>query len=98
MSGSIKLGVPLALLALLATGCGTDYVDTPKLEQTIREGVGVQLHVEVTSVDCPENRVFKLGDVFDCTARLADGRTLIVTVSNPDGGGNLRYQVTAVQQ
>jgi len=42
--------------------------------------------------------VFQLGDVFECTARLADGRKLTVTVTNPDGGGNLRYQVTAVEQ
>jgi hypothetical protein len=86
------------LLVLLAAGCGTDYVDTAKLEQTIKEGVEVQLHVTITSVDCPDNRVFQLGDVFECTARMADGRKLTVTVSNPDGGGNLRYQVTAVEQ
>jgi hypothetical protein len=88
----------MALLALLVAACGTDYVDTAKLEQTIREGVGAQMHVTVTSVDCPDNRVFQLGDVFVCTAKLADGRTLTVTVSNPNGGGNLRYQVTAVEQ
>jgi hypothetical protein len=88
----------VAVLALLVAACGTDYVDTAKLEQTIREGVGAQMHITVTSVHCPENRVFKLGDVFECTARLADGRGLTVTVSNPDGGGNLRYQVTAVEQ
>ena len=87
----------VALLALLVTACGTDYVDTPKLEQTIRDDVAAQLHVTVTSVDCPDNRVFKLGDVFDCTAKLADGRTLTVTVSNPNGGGNLKYQVTGVK-
>jgi hypothetical protein len=86
----------VALLALLVAACGTDYVDTPKLEQTIREGVEAQLHVTVTSVDCPDNRVFALGDVFECTAKVADGRTLTVTVTNEEGGGNLRYQVTAV--
>ena len=88
----------VALLALLVTACGTDYVDSAKLEQTIREGVEAQMHVTVMSVDCPENRVFQLGDVFECAARLVDGRRLTVTVTNPDGGGNLRYQVTAVEQ
>jgi hypothetical protein len=90
-------GKTVTLLALVVVACGTDYVDTPKLEQTIREGIEPQLHVTVTSVDCPDNRVFQLGDVFECTARLADGRKLTVTVTNPDGGGNLRYQVTAVE-
>lgn len=88
----------VVLLAVLVAACGTDYVDTAKLEQTIREGVEAQMHVTLTSVDCPDNRVFQLGDVFECTARLADGRKLTVTVTNPDGGGNLRYQVTAVEQ
>ena len=86
------------VLGLLAAACGTDYVDTAKLEQTIREGVGAQMHVLVTNVDCPDNRVFQLGDQFDCTATLADGRHLTVTVTNPNGGGNLRYQVTAIEQ
>ena len=87
----------MALLALLVTACGTDYVDTAKLEQTIREGVAAQMHVTITSVDCPDSRVFQLGDVFDCTAKTSDGRTLIVTVSNENGGGNLKYEVTGIE-
>jgi hypothetical protein len=88
----------VALLALVATACGTDYVDTAKLEQTIREGIQVQMPVTVVSVDCPDSRVFALGDTFDCTARTSDGRTMTVTVTNPNGGGNLRWQVTSVEQ
>ncbi|MEO8626166.1 MAG: DUF4333 domain-containing protein [Candidatus Limnocylindrales bacterium] len=92
-----RFAVGAALVALLLAACGTDVVDAARLEQSIKEGIETSSGFTVTNVDCPQDRVFKLGDVFTCTAQISDGRTLIVTVTNESGGGNLKYQVTGVQ-
>ncbi len=86
-----------ALVALLVAACGTDVVDTIKLQQTIKDGIEASTDFTVINVDCPQDRVFQLGDVFTCKAQINDGRTLIVKVSNENGGGNLKYEVVGVE-
>ncbi|MEP7379597.1 MAG: DUF4333 domain-containing protein [Chloroflexota bacterium] len=92
-----RLAVGAALVALLVAACGTDVVDAARLEQSIKDGIEASSDFAVINVDCPQDRVFKQGDVFTCTAQISDGRTLIVKVTNESGGGNLKYQVTGVQ-
>lgn len=92
-----RLAAGLALVALLVAACGTDLVDSAKLEQTIKDGIEASTDFTVINVDCPQDRVFKLGDVFTCKAQINDGRTLIVQVTNETGGGNLKYEVTGVE-
>jgi hypothetical protein len=87
----------LAVIAVLLVGCGTDVVDAAKLAQTIKDGIEASTDFTVLTVDCPEDRVMKLGDAFTCKANISDGRTLIVLVTNDNGGGNLRYEVTGVE-
>lgn len=92
-----RLAAGAALVALLVAACGTDIVDAAKLEQTIKDGIEASTDFTVINVDCPQDRVFKLGDVFTCKAQISDGRTLIVMVTNANGGGNLKYEVTGVE-
>ncbi len=80
---------------MLAVACAeTLYVDTPRLEQTISDGILVQLHQAVTRVDCPEQQPIKMGHVFECTADTADGRHLVVTVTQTYGAGVVNWRVT----
>jgi hypothetical protein len=92
-----RAAISLALVAMLVVACGTDTVDAAKLEQTIRDGIEGSTDFTVLSVDCPEGLVMKLGDAFTCKAKISDGRTLIVLVTNDNGGGNLKYEVTGVE-
>jgi hypothetical protein len=87
----------LALAAVLLAACGTDTVDAAKLQQSIKEGIEASTGFTVTGVVCPQDRVMQLGDVFSCTAKLSDGRTLVVQVTNNTGGGNLKYEVIGVE-
>jgi hypothetical protein len=92
-----RAGMGLAFLAIFLAGCSTDFVDAAKLEGSIKEGIEASTDFTVIEVDCPQDRPFKLGDVFTCKAKINDGRTLIVQVTNENGGGNLRYEVTGVE-
>jgi hypothetical protein len=92
-----RVAVGLAFLALLVAACSTDVVDAAKLEQSIKEGIEASTDFTVINVDCPQDRPFALNDAFTCKARISDGRTLIVLVTNPNGGGNLKYEVMGVE-
>ena len=92
-----RAAIGFAFVAMLLAGCSTDVVDAAKLEQSIKEGIEASTDLTVVSVTCPDDRQFKLGDVFTCKAQINDGRTLIVQVNNVNGGGNLKYEVTGVE-
>lgn len=82
-------------VALLAVACAqTLYVDTPRLEQTISDGILEQLHWTVTRVDCPDQQPIEMGYVFECTADTTDGRQLTVTITQTYGAGVLNWRVT----
>ena len=92
-----RAAVAVALIAAVVAACGTDVVDAAKLQQTIKDGIEASTDFIVLGVECPTDREMKLGDEFTCRAKISDGRTLIVLVTNDNGGGNLRYEVTGVE-
>lgn len=85
--------VPAAVL-LVAACSETLYVDVPRLEEEIRLGIQGQAQLTVTDVVCPDERLAKQGDVFECTADIADGRQLTITVTQNGGPGNMLWRVT----
>ncbi len=92
-----RIAIGVAFAALIVAACSTDVVDGAKLEQSIKDGIEASTDFTVVNVDCPEDRPFELNDAFTCKAKISDGRTLIVLVTNPNGGGNLKYEVTGVE-
>ncbi|HWH24568.1 MAG TPA: DUF4333 domain-containing protein [Candidatus Limnocylindria bacterium] len=70
-------------------------LDTTALEQNIRDEVARQVDgLTLTEVNCPEDRPLQEGDVFTCTATGSDGRQLVITVTQTDSTGNVRWEVT----
>ena len=77
--------------ALALAGCGT--IDNEKLETKLKSGIESQAGVKLKSVDCPEGRKLKQGDVFNCTALSTAGEKANVKVTQTDDEGNVRYVV-----
>lgn len=81
----------ISCLALAA--CGSDPVDTAKIEKDVRSTLS-EGSVEVASVDCPKEPVAEAGTTFTCSYDLADGSTGEVTVRVRDEDGAGRWDVT----
>jgi hypothetical protein len=84
--------VPAVLGALALAGCGgtTVTIDHTVVENGIEAGVAQQQHV-LSTVSCPPHIVAKKGRHFVCTATLATGRQVPVSVTATDSKGNVRY-------
>ncbi len=83
--------LPVTLLAL--GGCGVT-LDIAGVEKSIRDGVGEQLGLAMTSVTCPqESRAAKAGDTFECTGKPEIGGSLSVEVTQKDDQGNIAWKV-----
>lgn len=88
------VGLAAAGVLLIGACSETFYLDGPRLEEEIRLGLESQAQLTVTSVVCPEGLVAKQGDVFECSADIADGRHLTITVTENGGPGNMLWRVT----
>ena len=85
----------MAAIALLAVACAeTLYVDSQRLEQIIRDGIQAQAQLTVIGVSCPDQHPLQEGDVFECTADIADGRHLTITVLQNGPSGTLSWRIT----
>lgn len=77
-----RSGVPiaLALAVFLVTGCGETVIDSAKTEAAIEENLEKSVGQKVSSVDCPSGVEVKAGKTFECTVRLANGKTETATL------------------
>jgi hypothetical protein len=79
---------------LFGVGGSAEELDMKALEKQIGEGLVAQLEVSVQSVECPVKRLIKVGDAFDCSARVEDVGRLMVTVTQQDNDGSINWKVT----
>ena len=84
--------------ALALAACQTTLsLDTDNLERVLPGSIAAQdPSLVVTAVSCPE-RPLQQGDIFDCTATTADGRTLTISVTQTDAIGNINWRITNIQ-
>lgn len=82
MSWFGRFGAIVALLGVvfLAAGCGETVIDDAKTEAAIEENLQKSVGQKVASVDCPSGVEVKAGKTFDCTVRLAGGKTETATL------------------
>jgi NAD(P)H-hydrate repair Nnr-like enzyme with NAD(P)H-hydrate epimerase domain len=74
---SMRRQIPLAALALvvlLAAGCGGTVIDDVKTEGAIKQNLESELNKKVSAVDCPSGIDVKTGASFECTVTLAGGK------------------------
>jgi hypothetical protein len=85
-----------ALVAVAAAGafsaCGTERLNTDKLETEIKTGIERQTNVKIKSIACPKREV-KTGDTFTCKATATNGDTANVKVTQQDDKGNVRWRL-----
>lgn len=73
-----SLTLLLAVLALLATGCGGGTVIDPEAaEEDIRAGFGAR-NIAVTAVDCPSDVETGEGRTYECEAETPRGTFRVV--------------------
>jgi len=70
----------LALVVLLAAGCGETVIDSAKTEGAIEENLEKSVGQKVASVECPSNVEVKAGKTFECTVSLKGGKTETATL------------------
>ena len=87
----VLIGI-LVLPAALA-GCER-LLDIERAEAAIKSGLTEQLEMPFASVECPETRAMKAGDVFMCTAVAQTGGDLRIQVTQTDGSGAIKWTVT----
>ena len=84
--GRFGASVALALVVLLAVGCGGTVIDSAKTEGAIEENLEKSLGQKVSSVDCPSDVEVKADKTFECTISLAGGKqeTATLKIINSD--------------
>lgn len=85
----------LALVALLAAGCGETVIDDAKTEDAIEANLESSLGKEVSAVECPSGVEVEAGASFECTVTLKGGKeeTASLKVVNEDAD----VEVTGLQ-
>ena len=72
--------VTLALVAVLAVGCGGVNLDAAKTQDQLKAYIEKIESTKVSSVECPSGVAVKAGNTLDCSVRLEDGKQGTVTV------------------
>lgn len=70
----------LAIVGLVAVGCGGTVIDDVKTEAAIESNVEKSLKVKVSSVDCPSDVDVKPGERFQCTVVMGDGEKQVASL------------------
>ena len=70
----------LVLVPLLLAGCGETVIDDVKTEDAIEKNLKDSLGKKVTAVDCPAGVEVEKGATFDCTVKLAGGKSETATL------------------
>lgn len=76
----------LAIVALVAVGCGETVIDDVKTEGAIKDNLSSSLDKRISAVECPSDVEVTPGDTFDCTVKLSDGKeeTVKLKILNED--------------
>lgn len=82
----------VAIVALIASGCGETVIDDTKTEGAIKHNLESSLNKKVTSVDCPSGVKVEAGTSFECTVTLAGGKeeTATLEILNKDADVELK--------
>jgi len=83
----------LAAIAVLAAACSRP-LDIDQLESELKEQVEQEFATTGLTVTCPDDVKAEAGSTFTCEASDASGATMVVTVSQKDDQGNVRWNVT----
>ncbi|HWA52890.1 MAG TPA: DUF4333 domain-containing protein [Solirubrobacterales bacterium] len=70
----------LAIVALLAVGCGETVLDSTKMEEQLKASLPSSLGEKVASVDCPSGVKVEKGTTFECTVRPQKGAEQVATI------------------
>jgi hypothetical protein len=82
--GGLALAAGAGVVAVLA-GCGSENVDTGKIERELRANIAQRAGVQPrkVTVDCPPDETAKTGRTFTCTLRYARTRRTVVIRLEP---------------
>lgn len=72
--------VAVAVVALLAAGCGETVIDDVKAEGAIQSNLEKSLDAKIKSVDCPSDQKVEKGQTFTCTVIFSDGERATATL------------------
>lgn len=94
MNSARGLVVGVATILSVAACGGPDTVDTTSLAKNVASSIDGPGSVEVETVDCPQDKVPKVGTTFTCSYALTDGTEgeILATVRDEDGAGS--WEVT----
>ena len=83
MSFSIRCALAataLAVLALVAAGCGETVIDDVKAEGAIQTSLEKSLHEKIKSVECPSDQEVEPGKTFTCEVNFSQGKQATATL------------------
>lgn len=83
----------LLLVASTAVGCSLipKDLDMGGLEAQLASQLNTDLETTGTTVSCPDDVKAETGEVFDCTATLATGETILLRLTQTDRDGHVTY-------
>lgn len=87
-----RLSLAAAVVAALAIACGTETLDSNRVERVIKDDIERQSGPGTIEVECPEEIEARAGAKFTCTAR-AEGAEAPVEVTQRDDEGNIRWEI-----
>lgn len=70
----------MAVVALLAVGCGGTVIGTEKIEETLKANFEHVREEKVSSVECPTDQKVEAKATFECTIKLKGGGTKTETI------------------
>jgi hypothetical protein len=76
------------VLCVLATAGCSRNLDMEKVRGSVKDLITTQIGATVKSVTCPDTRLIKQDDTFDCAVEIDTGKTA-VTITQKDGDGNI---------
>jgi hypothetical protein len=94
---ALPAGCALALVALVAGGCGQTRIDVKKAAKFIDQAVQQRFGARVRSVVCPDKVKVKAGTTFSCVVTGRDGTTGRAKVTQRDDKGNMTVRTPFLQ-
>lgn len=79
--------------ALGVGACGKQVIKADVVEGQIKDGIEKKTAAKVRSVECPEDRAVKKGDVFRCTVTLTNGFKAPAQVTQTDDEGHMTWRI-----
>jgi len=83
----------LAAVIVLAAACSRP-LDVDQLESELKDQVEEEFGTTGLTVTCPDDVKAEAGSTFTCEASDASGATMVLTVTQKDDQGNVRWNVT----